>query len=127
MNNEEKSLQIIQKEGIFAKIIKFFRKVFINDDKKVDTILNPDAEERKQNHSETKLDIELWDLIKIQNQLEKIGINYDNAFELTKDLADNEKKKLIELYKAQIENSENNIRKQRDKILRIKQKYSPNV
>lgn len=71
--------------------------------------------------------MELWDLIKIQNQLEKIGINYDNAFELTKDLADNEKKKLIELYKAQIENSENNIRKQRDKILRIKQKYSPNV
>lgn len=127
MNNEEKSLQIIQKEGIFAKIIKFFRKVFINEDKKVDTIFNPDAEERKQNHSETKLDIELWDLIKIQNKLEKIGINYDNAFELTKDLSDNEKKKLIELYKAQIENSENNIRKQRDKILRIKQKYSPNV
>lgn len=127
MNNEEKSLQIIQKEGIFAKIIKFFRKVFINDDKKVDTILNPDTEERKQNHSETKFDMELWDLIKIQNQLEKIGINYDNAFELTKDLADNEKKKLIELYKAQIENSENNIRKQRDRILRIKQKYSPNV
>lgn len=127
MNNEEKSLRIIQKEGIFAKIIKFFRKVFINDDKKVYTILNPDTEERKQNHSETKLDMELWDLIKIQNQLEKIGINYDNAFELTKDLSDNEKKKLVELYKAQIENSENNIRKQRDRILRIKQKYSPNV
>lgn len=48
MNNEEKSLRIIQKEGIFAKIIKFFRKVFINDDKKVDTILNPDTEERKK-------------------------------------------------------------------------------
>ena len=59
-------------------------------------------------------------LLKIQGDLEKNGINAENAYNLTKNLSDIQKSKLLSLYEEQIASYKNSIEKQKNKILAIR-------
>ncbi len=59
-------------------------------------------------------------LLKIQDDLEKNGINAENAYNLTKNLSDIQKSKLLSLYEEQITAYKNSIEKQKNKILAIR-------
>ena len=63
-------------------------------------------------------------LLKIQDELEKKGINYDNAYELTKNLTNEQKIKLSNLYKEQINNFESSIENSKNKIISIRKQIS---
>ena len=63
-------------------------------------------------------------LLKIQNELEKKGVNYDNAYELTKNLTNEQKIKLSNLYKEQINNFESSIENSKNKIISIRNQIS---
>lgn len=59
-------------------------------------------------------------LLKIQDDLEKNGINAENAYNLTKNLSDIQKSKLLSLYKEQIAFYKTSIEKYKNKILAIR-------
>lgn len=59
-------------------------------------------------------------LLKIQEEIEKVGINKANIFELTKDLTQEQKQKLVNLYKKQIAEYEDSIQKYKNKIISIR-------
>ena len=59
-------------------------------------------------------------LLKIQDDLEKNGINAENAYNLTKNLSDIQKSKLLSLYEEQIASYKTSIEKQKNKILAIR-------
>ena len=65
-------------------------------------------------------------LLKIQDELEKRGINEKNAFELTKNLSDIQKQKLEILYKEQIKEFEQNIQNFKNKIISVRKKLAEN-
>lgn len=69
-------------------------------------------------------DPDMVNLLKIQNELEKIGINEKNAFELTKDLSEEQKQKLKKLYKKQINEFKLRINNYKTKILKAKKIYN---
>lgn len=59
-------------------------------------------------------------LLKIQKELERIGINKKNVFELTKELTEIQKKKLLELYKEQINSLNISINNYKGRIIKIR-------
>ena len=59
-------------------------------------------------------------LLKIQNELEKRGINTENAKLLTKDLSSEQKTKLENLYIKQIADYEKSIKNYKNKIVEIR-------
>ena len=59
-------------------------------------------------------------LLKIQNELEKRGINKENAKLLTKDLSSEQKTKLENLYIKQIADYEKSIKNYKNKIIEIR-------
>ena len=61
-------------------------------------------------------------LLKIQKELVKIGINKENIVLLTKDLSEDEKQKLEDLYEMQINQLNSNIENYKNKIIKIKTK-----
>ena len=61
-------------------------------------------------------------LLKIQNQIEKKGINQKDIFEITKNLSDNQKRMLEYLYIKQIEELKNRTEQYRKKIINIRKK-----
>ena len=125
MNSNETSLQLINNRGILAKIVNFFKKI-LGRDKSNYMVSNNNIkikeEDKKSFYNLIKFnidpDIEL--LLKIQNKLEKRGINKENAKLLTKDLSAEQKNKLENLYKKQIADYENSIKTYKNKILTIK-------
>ncbi len=127
MNTNETSLQVVGNYGILKRIINFFKRItnkketnyaFFSDiqnsnDLKANNFLNSikyteDPDKKK--------------LLKIQEELEKIGINKKNAFLLTKDLSEIQKKKLLDLYKEQINSLNTNINNYKGKIIKIRKK-----
>lgn len=67
-------------------------------------------------------DQELKQLIKIQEELERIGINKKNVQELTKSLSEEQKQRLEKLYKEQIKKLEEDITNKKNKIIEIRKK-----
>ncbi len=61
-------------------------------------------------------------LLKIQNQIEKKGINQKDIFEITKNLSDNQKRMLEYLYIKQIEELKNSTEQYKKKIINIRKK-----
>ncbi len=127
MNTNETSLQVVGNYGILKRIINFFKRItnkketnyaFFSDiqnsnDLKANNFLNSikyteDPDKKK--------------LLKIQEELEKIGINKKNAFLLTKDLSEIQKKKLLDLYEEQINSLNTNINNYKGKIIKIRKK-----
>lgn len=125
MNSNETSLQLINNRGILAKIVNFFKKI-LGRDKSNYMVSNNNIkikeEDKKSFYNLIKFDIDpdIELLLKIQNKLEKRGINKENAKLLTKDLSAEQKNKLENLYKKQIADYENSIKTYKNKILTIK-------
>ncbi len=71
-------------------------------------------------------DQELKQLIKIQEELERIGINKKNVQELTKSLSEEQKQRLEKLYKEQIKKLEEDITNKKNKIIEIRKKIVKN-
>lgn len=65
-------------------------------------------------------DLEKKELLKIQEKLEKIEINKENIYLLTKDLSNTQKSKLLEIYKEQINSLNISINNYKRKIVKIK-------
>lgn len=71
-------------------------------------------------------DQELKQLLKIQEELERIGINKKNVQELTKNLSKEQKQRLEKLYKEQIKKLEEDIINKKNKIIGIRKKIVKN-
>lgn len=126
MEEIEKSLQVVENTSFlkrfFVFLTKFFKKNKVNY-----FINNTNTSDNKNNfinsikHNEDPDNILL---LKIQDELEKKGINYNNAYELTKNLTNEQKIKLSNLYKEQINNFESSIENSKNKIISIRKQMS---
>lgn len=125
MSENETSLQLVEHQGILKKIINFFKK--ISGKKETNYTFFSDI----QNTNNTKPndffnslkyteDPEEKKLLKIQEDLEKIGINQKNAYNLTKELTEVQKEKLLQLYNVQIDSLNAKIERLRNDIIKIK-------
>ena len=129
MEEIEKSLRVVENTSIFKRFFVFLTKFFKKN--KVNYFINntntSDEKNDKNNfinsikHNEDPDNILL---LKIQDELEKNGINYNNAYELTKNLTNEQKIKLSNLYKEQINNFESSIENSKNKIISIKKQIS---
>lgn len=125
-NSVETNLQVVQNKGLFVKIASFFRKIFSKD--KTRDISQGDIEYKNTNKSVFDLvndesgDTDITKLLKIQNELERIGINEENVYRLTKDLTAEQKRKLELLYENQIKKLETSIDSYKNKIILMRQK-----
>lgn len=124
-NTNGTSLQVIQKNSFFDKIVKFVRNVFRK--KNIEYAINTDSNifsnDKKQeffNNLRNQQDPDRDLLLKIQNELEKRGINKENAKLLTKDLSLEQKIKLENLYIKQIADYEKSIKNYKNKIVEIR-------
>lgn len=129
MEEIEKSLQVVENTSIFKRffvfLTKFFKKnkvnYFINNTNTSDEKNNKNNFINSIKHNEDPDNILL---LKIQDELEKKGINYNNAYELTKNLTNEQKIKLSNLYKEQINNFESSIENSKNKIISIRKQMS---
>ena len=129
MEEIEKSLQVFENTSFFKRffvfLTKFFKKnkvnYFINNTNTSDEKNNKNNFINSIKHNEDPDNILL---LKIQNELEKKGVNYDNAYELTKNLTNEQKIKLSNLYKEQINNFESSIENSKNKIISIRNQIS---
>lgn len=126
MEEIEKSLRVVENTSIFKSFFVFLTKFFKKN--KVNYFINnTNTSDEKNNfinsikHNEDPDNILL---LKIQDKLEKKGINYDNAYELTKNLTNEQKIKLSNLYKEQINNFESSIENSKNKIISIRKQKS---
>lgn len=125
-NSVETNLQVVQNKGLFAKITSFFRKIFSKD--KTRDISQGDIEYKNTSKPVFDLvndesgDTDITKLLKIQNELERIGINEENVYRLTKDLTAEQKRKLELLYENQIKKLETSIDSYKNKIILMRQK-----
>ncbi len=125
MSTNETSLKIVENQGILKRIINFFKRIvskektnhayFSNNEKKD----NIDSKNFLKNIKYTE-DPDEKHLLEIQTKLEKMGINEENAFILTKDLSEIQKKKLLDLYDEQINSLNISINNYKKSIMRLR-------
>jgi|GEM_PF-5420655 hypothetical protein len=125
VNTNGTSLQVIQKNSFFDRIVKFVKNVFRkkNIEDPINTDSNIFSNDKKQeflNNLRNQQDPDRDLLLKIQNELEKRGINKENAKLLTKDLSSEQKTKLENLYIKQIADYEKSIKNYKNKIIEIR-------
>ena len=129
MNTNETSLQVIENKGILVKIVNLFKKI-LGKDKSSYIVSSNDTDNSPNNKNSFFKTIKIDEnpdkakLLKIQEELEKRGINEKNAFELTKDLSEEQKQKLETLYKEQIKEFELSIENYKNKIINIRRKLA---
>lgn len=127
INSNETSLQVIEKKGILKKIVNFFKKILGKDkanyiSTKNDSNSNQDNKKSFLKSIKFEEDPDEVKLLKIQDELEKRGINAENAYKLTKDLSEEQKNKLEALYKKQIKEFEISTENYKNKIISIRKK-----
>lgn len=118
-SSKETSLQVVNNNGILKKIVNFIKKLLYKENT-IDMTSKYKNEFLKSVKFEEDPDKNM--LLKIQDELEKKGINKDNAYELTKNLTEIQKQKLLKLYEEQIKNYENSLENHRKNILAIRRK-----
>lgn len=129
MNTNETSLQVIENKGILAKIVNLFKKI-LGKDKSSYIVSSNDTDNSPNNKNSFFKTIKIDEdpdkakLLKIQEELEKRGINEKNVFELTKGLSEEQKQKLETLYKEQIKEFELSIENYKNKIINIRRKLA---
>lgn len=127
MNN---NLIIIKKNSIINKVITFFKRLFRKKHNTQDKNIIENRENNIKNgffndiKFEEDLDMEM--LLKIQDEIEKTGINQKNIYELTKNLTEKQKYKLKKLYEEQIEDYEKTIENCKNKIIKIRNNLATN-
>ena len=109
-----KDLPIIKKISLIERIKNNIRLIFgIKQEEQKQEIEQIKEVINKTNFKEKikfEEDIEKKKLLEIQKKLEETGITLELASELTKDLTSEEKFKLLELYKTQINDLEENLK-----------------
>lgn len=130
-NANETSLVTTENIGLLVKIVNFFKNLFKG--KQVDYIVsNSESNNNEENKDNFRKSIKFNEdpdrekLLKIQDELEKRGINEKNAYELTKYLSENQKEKLELLYKEQIREFEQSIQIYKNKIILIRKRLAHN-
>ena len=118
-SSKDTSLQVVNNNGILKKIVNFIRKLFYKDNT-IDTTSKDKNEFLKSVKFEEDPDKNM--LLKIQDELERKGINKENAYELTKNLTEVQKEKLLKLYEEQIKNYEKSLENHKKNILTIRRK-----
>lgn len=102
----------IKKEGVFFRIKNWFKKLFGMEEiieESVQTI-NNDVQEIKKNNFKDSIQVESKDkLLYLQAELKANNIDIS-------DLTDEELEDMIELYKMQIEEKKNKLKKYKNKI-----------
>lgn len=127
INANETSLQVIENKGILVKIVNFFKKI-LGKDKSSYIVPSNNTKNEENNKNSFFKSIKFEEepdtvkLLKIQDELEKRGINKKNAFELTKDLSEEQKQKLETLYREQIKEFEVSLENYKKKIISIRKK-----
>ena len=127
MNLDETSLEVVGNYGILKKIISFFKKIISKKETNYSYFLdNEENNNIKPNNFLNSIkyteDPDKKNLLKIQKELEKIGINKENALLLTKNLSKIQKNKLLNLYKEQIDSLNTSINNYKEKIIKIKKR-----
>lgn len=129
MDEREKSLQVVEEVSFLKRVFNFFKSIFkanntnyFIEDNKYSS--NNDSKNSFIKSIKYNEDPDIAKLLKIQDELEKKGINEANAYELTKNLSDIQKGKLENLYKEQISNFENSIEVSKNKIMNIRKKLA---
>ena len=120
----ETNLQVISNTGILKRLINFFKRIFYKNDVKYPIDDNKSLNDKNSflKNIKFKEDPDKEMLLKIQDDLEKNGINAENAYNLTKNLTETQKIKLLNLYKEQIEMYESSIKSYKNRILVIRKK-----
>lgn len=129
INSRDTSIEIPNNYGILSKIIKFIKNIFKKDNIKY---ISAGSSENNSNRNDNSFfksikfeeDPEKVMLLKIQDDFEKMGINKENAYKLTKDLTDSQKIKLENLYIEQIKNYETSINNYKNKIIDMRKKLA---
>lgn len=129
MNSRDTSIEYSNNYGILSKIIKFIKKIFKKDNIKY---ISAGSSENNSNRNDNSFfksikfeeDPEEKMLLKIQDDFEKMGINIENAYKLTKDLTDSQKTKLENLYIEQIKNYETSINNYKNKIIGMRKQLA---
>lgn len=129
MNSRDTSIEISNNYGILSKIIKFIKNIFKKDNIKYISAGSNENNSIKNDNPFFKSirfeeDPEKSMLLKIQDDFEKLGINKENAYKLTKDLTDDQKTKLEGLYREQIKSYQTSINNYKNKIIGIKKKLA---
>lgn len=127
MNTNETNLLVVENHGIFKKIIIFLKKIINKKETNYSFFsVNQKNNSMKSNDFLNSIkyteDPDKKDLLKIQEELDKIGINKKNAFLLTKDLSEIQKRKLLNLYKEQIASLNTNINNYKGRIIKIRKR-----
>lgn len=125
-NSNETSLQVVNNNGILRKIANFIKKLFYKDNVNCISSINDNNSSNNKNSFLKSIkyeeDPEKVMLLKIQDDLELKGINGENAYELTKNLNDVQRQKLLALYEEQIKNYEISLENHKKNILAIRKK-----
>lgn len=125
-NSNEISLQVVKKYGLLRKIANFIKKLFYKDNVNYISSINENNSSKNKNpflkSVKFEEDPDKVMLLKIQDDLEIKGINGKNAYELTKNLSEVQKQKLLNLYEEQIKNYETSLKNHKAKILLIRKK-----
>ena len=129
MDEREKSLQVVEEVSFLKRVFNFFKSIFKTNNTNYFIEDNKYSSNNDFKNSFIKSikydeDPDIAKLLKIQDELEKKGINEENVYELTKDLSDIQKGKLENLYKEQISNFENSIEVSKNKIMNIRKKLA---
>ena len=126
-NSKETSLQKVQNIGILTKIVNFLKKLIGKNNINFITTNNESSFNNnvKSNDFFKRIkyteDPDKAKLLKIQDDLERKGINKENVIRLTKDLSELQKQKLEILNKEQIDNYKLSINNSKKKTLKIRQ------
>lgn len=125
-NSNDNSLQIVKQGGIVKKIINFIKRLLYKENVHYISLNESNSNNKNLflNYIKFKEDPDKAMLLKIQDDLEKKGINAENAYNLTKNLTDNQREKLINLYEEQIRNYETSLNNHKDRILAIRKQLA---
>ncbi len=127
MDSNNTSMEVTNNYGLLSKIVKFIKNIFKKDNVKYITEGTSDNTSNRNNNTFFKSikfeqDPEKAMLLKIQDDFEKMGINKENAYKLTKDLTNAQKTELENLYRQQIRNYQISINNYKNKIIGIRKK-----
>lgn len=129
IDSNNTSMEITNNYSILSKIVKFIKNIFKKDNIKYITEGKSDKQNNRNDNPFFKSikfeeDPEKAMLLKIQDDFEKMGINKENAYKLTKDLTDSQKIKLENLYREQIRNYQISISNYKTKIIGMRKKIA---
>lgn len=129
MNSRDTSIEYSNNYSILSKIIRFIKNIFKKDNIKYISAGSGENNSNRNDNSFFKSikfeeDPEEKMLLKIQDDFEKMGINIENAYKLTKDLTDSQKIKLENLYIEQIKNYETSINNYKNKIIGMRKQLA---